>query len=118
MNLIIAISALVSLTLLVYSMWVDDKRHSDCECPPEEDPSFVWYPIRWGLIGVQALVFMSNALYVTGDYTRLNLSSLKDFCAVVLGLTYALTLINPKWSITIVLERLTLRVKTWLQKKH
>lgn len=116
MNLIIILMALVALGLLVYSVWLDDSRHVWCNCPPEEDPSHVWYPIRWGLIAIQAMVVMSNAVYFAGDIHRLEISYMKDFSVTALGITYALTLINPKWSVTILVEAFTLRIKTWLMR--
>jgi hypothetical protein len=100
-----------ALTVLIYSMFVDAARHQDCACPAEDDPSYIWYPVRWGLVCLLSLVAVSSFNYLSLREWVTDITLLVNLAAVALGWTYGLTLLNPKLSITWVAEEVKRRLK-------
>jgi hypothetical protein len=111
MSYLLFLGALGASWLLLYSMWLDEKKHKDCDCPIEDDPSFVWYPVRWVLIAIMILVFFANLSYSNEPDIQDRLHVYVDFLIVALAWMYGFTLINSNWSLTIVIEKIIKRFK-------
>lgn len=106
------LGALGALGVLIYSMFLDAARHKACNCPTEEDPSFIWYPVRWGLVCLLSLVAAASFSYLTLHEWASDLTLLVNFSAVALGWTYGLTLLNPRLSVT----SLASEAKNWVRR--